>query len=167
MNKIKIPVEHTNSDPNSIRHSDEMQDIISSVPAKFIRWGMFLFLCVFLMIIGLAAFIHIPEVFNATIKINNSLTIEALVPQTDLSKLQKGQEVLINFKSNLHGPYKTLKGKIINFSDMSVNYGGVTAYISIERKSDSSSLKSGMRGDAIIIINDFSILKRIFRNFFP
>jgi hypothetical protein len=166
MNKIKIPVEYTSSDPNLIRHSDEMQDIITAVPSKLIRWGMFLFLGVFVIIVGFAAFIHFPDIVDTTIKINNNLTVEMLVPQTVAAKVQAGQEVLINFRGDRHSPYKMLKGKIADIADTLDNNGNFRVHISIENESNSSYLKSGMRGDARIMINDFSILKHLFRNFF-
>ncbi|HEY4194199.1 MAG TPA: hypothetical protein VGM63_01590 [Mucilaginibacter sp.] len=166
MNKIKIPVEYTSSDPSLIRHSDEMQDIISAIPSKLIRWGMFLFFCVFVMMIGLAAFIRFPGKVNTTIMINKKLTAEMPVPQMAGAKIHAGQVVVINFKDNLHGGYKTFKGKITKVSDTLDNNGNFKALVFIEGEGNSGYFKVGMHGYAHILTDNFSILQRIFKNIF-
>jgi len=58
-----------NNIDQEIRHTDDMQDIITKVPSWLLRWGITLFLCLLVLLIGLSAFIRYPDVINAKLKI--------------------------------------------------------------------------------------------------
>jgi len=53
------------------RHTDDMQDIITAVPSWLLRWGITLFFCVLMLIIGLSAFIRYPDIVKATLKVDS------------------------------------------------------------------------------------------------
>jgi multidrug efflux pump subunit AcrA (membrane-fusion protein) len=53
------------------RHTDDMQDIISTVPSWLLRWGITIFFCVLILIIGLSAFIQYPDMISAQLKIDS------------------------------------------------------------------------------------------------
>ncbi|MDB5153566.1 MAG: HlyD family efflux transporter periplasmic adaptor subunit [Mucilaginibacter sp.] len=54
-----------------VRHTDDMQDIITKVPSWILRWGITLFFCLLLLIIGLSAFIRYPDIVNASLTIDS------------------------------------------------------------------------------------------------
>jgi len=157
------------NDPSFIRHSPEMQDIITATPSRLIRWGMFLFFCVFVTIIALATFIHSPDMIYTTLKINNNSLAEILIPQDIASKVHVGQQVLINFRGYKTNPDEIFKGKITRLSNSVDNNGTAKANVLIEKSITDRNLtfhlKPGMQADARIIIQDVSILKRICKGF--
>jgi HlyD family secretion protein len=53
------------------RHTDDMQDIITSVPSWILRWGITLFFGILLLIIGLSALIRYPDIVKASLKIDS------------------------------------------------------------------------------------------------
>jgi len=53
------------------RHSDDMQDIITTVPSWLLRWGITLFFGILVLIVGLAALIRYPDVISAQLKIDS------------------------------------------------------------------------------------------------
>jgi len=60
------------NDPQYLRHSDEIMDIITAVPPALLRWGTTLFIGVFVMILGIAAFIHYPDEIKTILTINST-----------------------------------------------------------------------------------------------
>ncbi|RZK88380.1 MAG: secretion protein HlyD, partial [Pedobacter sp.] len=60
--------------PSSIENqnnSEEIKDIITSVPAWILRWGIALIFAILLGILLLSSFIRYPDVVKATVKINS------------------------------------------------------------------------------------------------
>lgn len=53
------------------RHTDDMQDIITTVPSWILRWGITLFFCILVLIIGLSALIRYPDIVKASLKIDS------------------------------------------------------------------------------------------------
>lgn len=62
-----MPV-YTN-DHQEVRHTDDMQDIITKVPSWLLRWGITLFFFVLLLLVVLSAFIRYPDVINTQLQI--------------------------------------------------------------------------------------------------
>ncbi|MFI5139537.1 MAG: HlyD family secretion protein [Sphingobacteriales bacterium] len=56
---------------NDIRHTDDMQDIITAVPSWLLRWGITLFFGILVLIVGLSALIRYPDVVKAQLKIGS------------------------------------------------------------------------------------------------
>jgi multidrug resistance efflux pump len=56
---------------NDSRHSDDIQDIITTVPSWLLRWGITLFFGILVLIIGLSALIRYPDIVKAQLKINS------------------------------------------------------------------------------------------------
>jgi multidrug efflux pump subunit AcrA (membrane-fusion protein) len=65
-----MPATYIN-DNEQVRHTDDMQDIITAVPSWILRWGITLFFCLLVLMIGLSAFIRYPDVVNATLKVDS------------------------------------------------------------------------------------------------
>ncbi|BAU55198.1 HlyD family secretion protein [Mucilaginibacter gotjawali] len=60
------------TDPDiRVRHTDDMQDIITAVPSWLLRWGITVFFGILVLIIGLAALVKYPDIVNATLKIDS------------------------------------------------------------------------------------------------
>src|ERR1700761_2130830 len=65
-----MPQINGQNDPQHIRHSDEIQDIITAVPSALLRWGTTIFIGVLFIIIILSAFIRYPDMVKTSLKIN-------------------------------------------------------------------------------------------------
>jgi HlyD family secretion protein len=66
-----------------IRHTEDMQDIITKVPSWILRWGITLFFFILVLVAGLSAFIRYPDIVKASLKINSPNT-----PKPIVSKIQ-------------------------------------------------------------------------------
>jgi len=70
------------SNGQTARHTDDMQDIITTVPSWILRWGITLFFGLLALIIGLAAFIHYPDVVKTTLKIGTPNTYSKVISKS-------------------------------------------------------------------------------------
>ena len=65
------------------RHSDDMQDIITTVPSWLLRWGTTLFFAVLVLILGLSAVIRYPDIVKTQLKVeslNSPKSVVAKIP---------------------------------------------------------------------------------------
>ena len=160
----------------NIRHSDEMQDIITGVPSGLVRWGTVLSLCVFLMIIGLSAMIHYPDLIKTTLKINSSDNYsgrsqffgEIELPQNALQTIHPGQDVMVKLVSYPFEQFGILRGKIKYIepgADSEGKFWGKVEFSTDPRfVNPAIHLKPGMLADAEIVIQEATIFKRIYKN---
>jgi multidrug efflux pump subunit AcrA (membrane-fusion protein) len=153
-----------------------MQDIITGVPSGLVRWGTLISLCVFLMIIGLSAMIHYPDLINTTLKINSSENYsgrsqffgEIELPQSALETVHPGQDVVIKLVSYPFQQFGTLKGKI-KYIDPGADkegkfWGKVEFSTNPHFVNPDIHLKPGMLASAEIVVQDATILHRIWQN---
>jgi hypothetical protein len=160
----------------NIRHSDEMQDIISGVPSGLVRWGTLISLCVFLMIIGLSAIIHYPDVIKTTLKINSSDNYpgrsqffgEMELPQSVLQTIHPGQDVMVKLVSYPFEKFGILRGKIKHIDPGADREGKFWGKVEFNTNphfvNPAIHLKPGMLASAEIVVQDASILHRIWQN---
>jgi len=66
-------------DNEQTRHSDDMQDIITTVPSWLLQWGISLFFGILILIIGLSAIIKYPDIIKTQLKIDASTPPKAVV----------------------------------------------------------------------------------------
>ncbi|TWR24959.1 HlyD family efflux transporter periplasmic adaptor subunit [Mucilaginibacter achroorhodeus] len=73
----------------SARHSDDMQDIITTVPSWVLRWGTTVFFCTLVLILSLSALIRYPEIVKAKLSITSPNVAKPVIPKITgrLSKL--------------------------------------------------------------------------------
>ena len=64
-----------------VRHTDDMQDIITSVPSWLLRWGITLFFFVLVMLLSLSAFIKYPDIVKTQLKITSPNMPKQVVPK--------------------------------------------------------------------------------------
>lgn len=159
------------NDPQLFRHSEEIRDIITTVPSIVLRWGIMLFVGIFIMIVSLAAIIHYPDTVITTLKVdtrNEKFFAEIIIPQNSVRKVATGQRVIIKLNSYPYEQYGSLEGKIKHTSTTVDNNGNYLAEVEIISSTPSTNtaiqLSSGMRGDAEIITQDATIFQRISRN---
>jgi HlyD family secretion protein len=163
-------------DPQNIRHSDEMQDIITAVPARLIRWGMILFSLVLIMIVSLSAIIHYPDIIKMALTIKNDRKTNAeifgelIIPQSEIEKVSTGEDVLVKLKAYPFEQYGTIKARIESVT-RTLDYGGnFSAAVAITSnttsKNKSIQLQPGMLGEAEIVTQDATILQRISHSMF-
>lgn len=65
-----MPPSYINNN-EQIRHTDDMLDIITTVPSWILRWGIVLFFCILVLIITLSAFIKYPDIIKTQLKIES------------------------------------------------------------------------------------------------
>lgn len=73
-----MPAIYNNNNQQPV-HTDDMQDIITAVPSWLLRWGILLFFGVFILMIGLSAFIRYPDVIKTQLKIDSPNSPKAIV----------------------------------------------------------------------------------------
>jgi len=65
-----MPIAHiSNNEP--VRHTDDMQDIITTVPSWILRWGITLFFGILILIVSLSALIKYPDIVKTKLKIES------------------------------------------------------------------------------------------------
>ncbi|MFB9841179.1 HlyD family secretion protein [Mucilaginibacter ginsenosidivorans] len=77
-----------------VRHTDDMQDIITTVPSWILRWGITLFFALLVLLVGLSAFIRYPDIVNASLTIYSPNS-----PKPIVAKIQ-GKLVKLLVKEN-------------------------------------------------------------------
>lgn len=161
------------NDPLFLRHSEEIRDIITTVPSAMLRWGPTLFVGIFLMIIGLAAFIHYPDMVKTTLRIDTrdkKFFGAIVIPQNSIGKVTAGQRVIIKLNSYPYEQYGSLEGVIKYVSASVDNNGDYLAEVEINTHASSINtaiqLSPRMRGEADIVTKDATILQRITRDIF-
>lgn len=71
-----------------IRHSDDMQDIITAPPDWLLRWGITLFFGILVLIVGLSAIVKYPDIVKTQLKITAVDAPKPIVAKV-LGKLSK------------------------------------------------------------------------------
>jgi multidrug resistance efflux pump len=66
---------------SEVRHTEDMQDIITSVPSWLLRWGITLFFSVLVMLLSLSAFIRYPDIVKTQLKITSPDMPKQVVPK--------------------------------------------------------------------------------------
>lgn len=77
-----------------VRHTDDIQDIITSVPSWLLRWGITLFFALLVLLVGLSAFIRYPDIVKASLIISSPNS-----PKPIVAKIQ-GKLVKLLVKEN-------------------------------------------------------------------
>ena len=95
------------------RHSDDVQDIITSTPSWLLRWGISVFFGVLVLIIGIAALIRYPDVVKTQLKIDSSslpIPVTTAIPGrlvkllvTQNEKVKAGQPLAYIENAAYHG----------------------------------------------------------------
>jgi HlyD family secretion protein len=65
--------------PEEIRHTEDMQDIITAVPGWLLRWGITVFFLILVLIVSLSALVKYPDVVKAQLKIASPNSPKAVV----------------------------------------------------------------------------------------
>ena len=65
-----MPTTYVNNN-DQVRHTDDMQDIITTVPSWILRWGITLFFGILVLMVSLSALIRYPDIVNAQLKIES------------------------------------------------------------------------------------------------
>jgi hypothetical protein len=116
-----MPNIHINNG-QEVRHTDDMQDIITKVPSWILRWGITLFFGVLVMTIGLSSLIHYPDTVKSTLKISTPAWYGRVISKS------RGKV-----------------SKIFVQSDKPVNLGQVLAYVE-DTNSNKEILKAPISG---------------------
>jgi multidrug efflux pump subunit AcrA (membrane-fusion protein) len=71
-----------------IKHTDDIQDIITTPPSWILKWGISLFFCLLLLVIGLSAIIRYPDIIRTQLVINSSNSPKPIVSKVS-GKIQR------------------------------------------------------------------------------
>jgi multidrug efflux pump subunit AcrA (membrane-fusion protein) len=77
--------------PEIVKHeirSPELQDVMSEIPGRFLRWGLFLFFAIIVAILGVTWFINYPDVVTAPVTITTYNSPAPLVAKSG-GKIEK------------------------------------------------------------------------------
>ncbi|MGN8068186.1 HlyD family secretion protein [Mucilaginibacter sp. SG564] len=77
-----MPVTYINNNGQE-RHTDDMQDIITTVPSWILRWGITLFFGILVLIVSLSALVKYPDIVKTQLKVespNSPKPVVAKVP---------------------------------------------------------------------------------------
>jgi len=74
-------------DKHEIR-SPELQEVMSEIPGRFLRWGLFLFFAIILAILGVTWFINYPDIVTAPVTITTYNSPAPLVAKSG-GKIEK------------------------------------------------------------------------------
>lgn len=100
--------------------------------------------------------------------LNNELYGRVKLPEAYIGKVQDGQQVIVKFKRYVNTNYERLKGKISFISSIPENNDYYVSKVNfdpiVKKHSSSKVLKEGMKADAEIIIQQGTVLDRIFNN---
>lgn len=108
-----------NENHTELRHSDEVQDIITAVPSWIVRWGISLFFSVLLLIIGLSALVKYPDIVNA------QLTVDSPdAPKPIVAKIS-GKLVKLLVTEN----QSVVKGQTLGYIESTANHAKVLAML--------------------------------------
>jgi len=66
-----MPETDINNNHEQVRHTDDMQDIITAVPSWILRWGITLFFIILVLVISLSALIKYPDIVKTQLKIES------------------------------------------------------------------------------------------------
>ncbi|WP_158797731.1 hypothetical protein [Pedobacter sp. L105] len=155
-------------------HSDEIQQIITTIPPWLLRWGVLLFFILLVMMLSLSVFISYPDIVKTTLKIsssgNNQFYGEMKIQQDQLIKVKEGQDVLIKLKRYPSQEYGLIKGKISMINDISDNGNRFTSKVEFNPGLSPIlkhvHLRNGMLADAEIITQDATLLQRLCKSIF-
>ena len=91
---------------------------------------------------------------------------EILLPQESSARIKRGQQILINVRSYPYQEYGYLRGRVGYISDIPIHDSVFFCKVELTRTTQDSliRLKPGLLGDAKIITEDKSILRRIWDN---
>ncbi|CAM3927536.1 HlyD family secretion protein [Mucilaginibacter galii] len=93
---------------------------------------------------------------------------EMPIPQDNMGKVRRGQQVLIKLRSYPYEEYGFIRGKIIQINDVPVNDSIFLSKVSFKLSGRTDLkrpilLKSGMQADAEIVTEEASVLQRLIR----
>jgi multidrug efflux pump subunit AcrA (membrane-fusion protein) len=100
----------------SVCHTDDIQDIITTPPSWILRWGITLSFLILVLIIGLSAFIRYPDIVNASLIINSPNS-----PKPVVAKIQgKLVKLLVNENESV------IAGQPLAYMESTANHLQVT-----------------------------------------
>lgn len=108
-----------------IRHSDDMQDIITVPPSWLLRWGITLFFGILVLVVGMSAIIRFPDIVKAQLKISSVDAPKAIVAKVsgklikllvqDNQQVKTGQPLAYLESTANHQEVVKLLGQLLQF----------------------------------------------------
>lgn len=162
-------MEMTNMDKDkqsADRHSDEIDQIITKIPAWIVRWGIGIFGLILIMALSISAVIRYPDTIKLPVKIQTGNSPAGIFASTEISqdnftKVKAGQQALIRLRvfANADAP---IKG-VIGYVAAEPNERGLfSVKIILDPGTQSAlKLKNWMTGSVEIITQDVTVLQRL------
>jgi hypothetical protein len=154
-------------------HSEEINNIIASPPKWILRWGPTLFLFILAALALICSVIPYPDIVKTGSRISmedSNLVAEVSVPEIKISKIKKGQAILVKLTGYPFQQYGMARGRITGIQDVPDNNNEYTVKASLDTDTLDGKhhivIKKGMTASAEIIVEEITLLKQIFRSIF-
>ncbi|WP_183574653.1 HlyD family secretion protein [Mucilaginibacter sp. X5P1] len=108
-----------NNNGEEIRHTDDMQNIITTVPSWILRWGITLFFIILVLIVGLSALIRYPDIVKA------QLTVES--PSSPKPVVSKISGKIVKLLVHQHDRIKA--GQLLAYLESTADHDKVLAML--------------------------------------
>ncbi len=147
--------------------AEEGQDIIGKIPPATVRYGNTVILGVLLLLLGVCGFIPANETKTVTVcmkKEGSVYRIETLVPAYGYGNLHIGQKVQIDVECYPASQYGYMWGEITYMNTYLTN-GGYVIRIEVPFEQSTFAPKQRleeMTGIGMIVVNEYSLLQKIF-----
>ena len=161
--------------------NNEVEEVMNEVPHWITRWGISSVFIIFVILMIVATYIEYPDTIQITGTLqtvqestfNHEISgnyIEAIVPQSDYSKVEKGSKVKIRFISFSSEKYGELTGTVYNISEsVDIQSNGHLLKIKIPKNGITSKNKkinysSGLAIKGEIILDESNLLTKLINN---
>lgn len=142
--------------------SPEVQEIFGKLPGRLVRWGMTFILMVIIGVLAGAASIKYPEMRSYPVTVSPA-SAHMIVPGSNIGNISNGQNV--NLKLQATGNTNIVPAKVKLIAPFDENRKTYTVELEIQ---DASFIaNSEIHGYGEVVINEMSVLKRLFKNFIP
>jgi HlyD family secretion protein len=126
------------NDRDEVRHTDDMQDIITAIPGWLLRWGITVFFLILVLIVSLAAVIKYPDVVKTELKIDSPNSPKAVVAKIS------GKLTTLLIKDNQH----VARGQAMAFVESTADHkqvlGLLTELYGLQKQAFSTNTKANL-----------------------
>jgi hypothetical protein len=142
--------------------SPEVQAIFGKLPGKLVSWGMTFILIVITGVLAGAASIKYPETASYPVTVSPGSAL-MLVPDSKIGNISAGQNVNLKLEGTGNPGIIPAKVKFI----APYNEKDKACTVELEIQDAAFIVNREMQGYGEIVINEMSVLKRLFKNFIP
>jgi len=146
--------------PNNIEiRSEEIQELLTSVPSSIIRWGVtILFFCMILLL-SISTFIKVPEKIEGAFSLYDTQIVTIYVPTKNSGRIKKNQSIILKLDNFPNSDLYNIKTSVDSLSfDIDKK-----SYVVHTKKLDSLTINKlpFITGTASIIVDEKRVISKI------